>query len=106
MNVLSRASWIHGPRTISLRGAFALATLLVAIAASAQSGAPPSAGGKTGSSSTLGTGGSSAGGKMGSSSTLGTGGSSAGTTGLDRADQVAGKHGAQGRRNARKHHMH
>jgi len=40
-----------------------------------------------------------------SSSTVGTGGSSSGTTGLDRADQVAGKHGAKGRANARRHHM-
>src|SRR5207248_7514710 len=65
----------------------------------------PAAGSKSGTSSTVGTGGSAAGTRSGTSSTLGTGGSSAGTTGLDRADQAAGKHGAQGRRNAREHQM-
>jgi hypothetical protein len=34
---------------------------------------------------------------------MGTGGSAAGTTGLDKADQSAGKHGAQGREMAREH---
>jgi len=34
---------------------------------------------------------------------MGTGGSAAGTTGLDKADQAAGKHGAQGREIAREH---
>jgi hypothetical protein len=34
---------------------------------------------------------------------MGTGGSSAGTTGLNNADEKAGKHGEEGRKNARKH---
>jgi len=50
----------------------------------------------------MGTGGSTAGSGT-SSSTMGTGGSAAGTTGLDKADQAAGKHGAQGREIAREH---
>ncbi|HSH99830.1 MAG TPA: hypothetical protein VLA02_04440, partial [Reyranella sp.] len=51
-------------------------------------------------SSTLGAGGSTAG-SGSTSSTMGVGGSSAGTSGLDKADDKAGKRGAQGREIAR-----
>jgi hypothetical protein len=72
-----------------------------------------SAGSRTGTSSTVGTGGSAAGARTGTFSTVGTGGSAAGGNtgmsnsgtdkkrGLDRADEVAGRHGKQGRKNAR-----
>jgi hypothetical protein len=60
------------------------------------------AGNGSGSASTLGTGGSSAG-KGTTGSSVGTGGSAAGQTGLDNADKRAGKHGEEGRENARKH---
>jgi hypothetical protein len=47
--------------------------------------------------------GSTTSGKGSSSTSMGTGGSSAGTTGLNNADEHAGKHGAKGRENAREH---
>ena len=72
-------------------------------------GSAAGSGSGSSSSSSMGTGGSSAG-KGQSSSSMGTGGSSAGTTGsgsgsgatgLNRADDAAGRHGQQGRDNAR-----
>ena len=97
-----------------LAGAVTLGTASLGFAQSASSvgtGGASAGGGST--SGTIGSGGSAAAGGT-SASTLGTGGSSAGNTGmsnsgsnkktgLDRADQVAGKHGKQGRRNAREH---
>jgi hypothetical protein len=113
-NTQERAMTLKQMRMAALTATFLTgsAALVYAQSSSTVGAGGSSAGGGT-SSSTIGTGGSAAGGGTGSgsSSTLGTGGSSAGMsnsgtnkkTGLDRADEVAGKHGQQGRRNAREH---
>src|SRR3954470_14663950 len=70
-------------RIVALAATFLTGT---AVAAYAQSGSGTGGGSKSGSSSTMGTGGSTAG-KAQSSSSMGTGGSSPRTTGLNNADQ-------------------
>jgi len=50
----------------------------------------------------MGTGGSTTG-SGSSNSSMGVGSSQSGATGLNRADEAAGRHGRQGRENAREH---